>query len=111
MTNPIHRLDYSSAGATRQAKVLPDLTQPTVLELELAALKAENAKLKAKATQSVVQGLTFRVSAKGAVSVYGMGRWPVTLYAEQWAKLAGHAKDIAEFIEANKASLSFKQQD
>jgi len=54
--------------------------------------------------------LTYKVSAKGAVSVYGMGRWPVTLYAEQWARLDSEEerKRRAEFIKANKSKLSTK---
>ncbi len=72
---------------------------------ELAALKAENAKLKAK----TVAGLSLRVSEKGAVSVYGMGRFPVTLYRGQWEKLLGQADQVRAFIEANAASLSVKE--
>ncbi len=101
---------------TQARRVLPDLSveaKATVasLEQQIAEMRAENAKLKAKAGQAVVQGLTLRVSAKGAVSVYGMGKWPVTLYRGQWEKLLGEAKAILEFIEANKDSLSVKDQD
>jgi hypothetical protein len=49
-----------------------------------------------------------KVSEKGAVSVYGLGRFPVTLYQEQWAKLLGLADEIKVFIEENKAKLKVK---
>jgi len=68
---------------------------------ELERLRAENAALKNKKTGSV----SMKVSEKGAVSVYGLGRFPVTLYQEQWAKLLGLAEEIKVFIEENKAKL------
>ena len=52
--------------------------------------------------------LTFRVSVKGAVSVYGLGRFPVTLYAEQWTKLMN--QDLVKFLDQNKAKLAEQQQ-
>src|SRR5260370_18874344 len=54
--------------------------------------------------------LRFKVSEKGAVSVYGLGRFPVTLYLEQWNKLLSHADEIRAFIEANKGTLKTKDQ-
>jgi hypothetical protein len=63
-------------------------------EEKLARLEAENAALKAK--QNVP--LTLKVSEKGAVSLYGMGRFPVTLYAEQWNKVLEHGDKIRAFI-------------
>lgn len=77
------------------------------LEAQLAALKAENEKLQKQATLS--GGI--KVSEKGAVSVYGLGKWPVTLYPEQWAKVFAKKSEIEAFIEANKAKLSFKKQE
>ena len=55
--------------------------------------------------------LTYKVSPKGALSVYGMGRWPVTLYAEQWEKLDGEQerKRRVEFIKANAKQLTRKR--
>jgi hypothetical protein len=50
-----------------------------------------------------------KVSEKGALSVYGMGRFPVTLYKEQWLKLLGMADEIKAFIEANNGSLKSKE--
>lgn len=77
---------------------------------ELALLRAENARLKADAAATPVKAgkLYPKVSMKGAVSLYGMGRFPVTLYREQWAKLAEAMPEILAFIEANKSSLKAK---
>jgi ribosome-interacting GTPase 1 len=74
------------------------------LKAELARLREENAALK-KGTAS---GLRLKVSEKGAVSVYGMGRFPVTLYKEQWLKLLDIADDIRAFIAANNEHLKAK---
>jgi len=54
--------------------------------------------------------LSFKVSEKGGVSVYGLGRFPVTLYLEQWDALLSHAAELREFIEANKSRLKIKDQ-
>jgi hypothetical protein len=73
-------------------------------QTELERLKAENAALKAQATR----GISIKVSEKGGVSVYGLGRFPVTLYKEQWAKLLDLADDIRAFIKQNDAQLKTK---
>jgi len=73
---------------------------------EMAAIKAENAKL--VANMGTVQATGVKVSTKGAVSVYGLGRFPVTLYAEQWGKLLGMGETITKFIADNKSKLSYK---
>ncbi len=54
--------------------------------------------------------VSFKVSEKGAVSVYGLGRFPVTLYVEQWEALLSHVTDLREFIEANRSRLKTKDQ-
>ncbi|MDE3198417.1 MAG: hypothetical protein KGN84_18860 [Acidobacteriota bacterium] len=74
------------------------------LQAELERLRAENATLKQRRSGST----SMKVSEKGAVSVYGLGRFPVTLYQEQWAKLISMAPDIAAFIEENKDKLKVK---
>lgn len=73
---------------------------------ELERLRAENAALKARSAK----GLSLKVSEKGAVSVYGLGRFPVTLYKEQWAKLLDMADDIRTFIHENEAHLKVKEE-
>ena len=71
---------------------------------ELEKLRAENAALK----KTSARGLSLKVSEKGALSVYGLGRFPVTLYKEQWTKLLELAEDIRAFIRANDAQLKSK---
>lgn len=78
------------------------------LEAENEAKSARIAELSAKVEAKRNQPLTIKVTEKGAVGVYGLQRFPVTLYAQQWAKLLGHADVIRAFIEANKGSLSVK---
>jgi len=75
---------------------------------ELERLRAENAALKASNARR--GGVSFKVSEKGGVSVYGLGRFPVTLYKEQWAKLLDLADDIRAFIRAHEAELKSKSQ-
>jgi len=53
--------------------------------------------------------LSFKVSEKGAVSVYGLGRFPVSLYYEQWRRLLMSAEDLQNFLEANKDKLKLKE--
>ncbi len=75
------------------------------VQAELARLRAENESLK-KAGRGK---LAMKVSEKGALSVYGMGRFPVTLYKEQWLRLLSIADEIKAFIEANQGSLKTKE--
>jgi hypothetical protein len=74
------------------------------LKAELERLRTENATLK----KGVSSSIRMKVSEKGAVSVYGMGRFPVTLYKEQWLKLLDLSDDIRAFIAANEAQLKAK---
>jgi hypothetical protein len=74
------------------------------VQAELARLRAENERLK----QGGRGKLAMKVSEKGALSVYGMGRFPVTLYKEQWLRLLSMGEEIKAFIEANQASLKAK---
>ena len=76
------------------------------LKAELARLKAENEQLKSQRGRSV----SLKVSEKGGVSVYGLGRFPVTLYKEQWTKLLSMADEIRAFIKENDASLKTKPE-
>jgi hypothetical protein len=77
------------------------------LEDEIARLKAENEALKSQRTKS--GPLSFKVSEKGAVSVYGLGRFPVTLYQEQWDRLFAAMEDLKRFIEENRSHLKKKE--
>jgi len=75
------------------------------LRAELERLKAENERLK----RTEAGGLRLKVSNKGAVSVYGLGRFPVTLYQEQWTRLLDFSDDIRTFIRDNKSALKAKE--
>jgi hypothetical protein len=75
------------------------------LKAELERLRNENAALKKGASS----GLRMKVSEKGALSIYGMGRFPVTLYKEQWLRLLEKADEIRTFIKDNEAQLKAKE--
>jgi hypothetical protein len=75
------------------------------IQSELARLRAENESLKQRRNSAV----SFKVSEKGAVSVYGLGRFPVTLYQEQWQKLLALSDQIKAFIEENRLKLKVKE--
>lgn len=75
------------------------------LEKELERLRIENERLRARRAAG---DLTLRVSEKGAVSVYGLGRFPVTLYQEQWEKLLAHTDEIRAFVAENRDRLKKK---
>jgi hypothetical protein len=74
------------------------------LKAELERLKAENERLKSRSSR----GVTLKVSEKGGVSVYGLGRFPVTLYKEQWTRVLDMAEDIRAFMKENDAKLKTK---
>jgi hypothetical protein len=80
------------------------MSEPTKEEL-----MARIAELEKKAEGRKKGALEFRVGEKGGVSVYGLGRFPVTLYYEQWVRLLDMAKDLREFLEENKHRLKLKE--
>ncbi len=75
------------------------------MKAELERLRAENAALKTRASRAI----SIKVSEKGGVSVYGLGRFPVTLYKEQWTKLLDMADDLRTFIKENESKLKSKE--
>ncbi len=75
------------------------------MKAELERLKAENEALKTRNSRAI----SMKVSEKGGLSVYGLGRFPVTLYQEQWTKLLDMADDIRAFIKENGATLKKKE--
>ena len=77
------------------------------VKAEMERLKAENESLKDKKTTEGSPSM--KVSEKGALSIYGMGRFPVTLYKEQWLKLLGIADQIKKYIEENNSRLKTKE--
>ena len=74
------------------------------MKAELERLRAENERLKQKGGRAI----SLKVSEKGSVSVYGLGRFPVTLYKEQWAKLLEMADEIKAFLKDNDGKLKTK---
>lgn len=78
-------------------------------EQKLARLEAENQALREQIEQKKPGQLRLKVSEKGALSVYGLGRFPVTLYKEQWIRLLDYADEIRSFIKDNDQSLKAKQ--
>jgi hypothetical protein len=80
------------------------MSEPTYEEL-----KAKLAELEKQQGNKRSGNLEFRVSDKGAVSVYGMGRFPTTLYYEQWIRLLDRAEDLRAFLEENKGKLKLKE--
>ncbi len=81
------------------------MSEPTYEEL-----KAKLAELE-KAAGRKRGSLDYKVSEKGGVSVYGLGRFPVTLYYEQWIRLLDQADQIREFLEENKSKLKMKNAE
>jgi hypothetical protein len=75
------------------------------MKAELERLQKENESLKARTSK----GISLKVSEKGGLSVYGMGRFPVTLYKEQWLKLLDMSDDLRRFIQENDAKLKTKE--
>lgn len=86
------------------AKVRP-MSNEDELRKELEKLKAENEALKSRGAK----GISMKVSEKGGLSVYGLGRFPVTLYQEQWTKLLDMTDDIRAFMKENDGLLKKKE--
>ncbi|MBV8477600.1 MAG: hypothetical protein JO266_12660 [Acidobacteria bacterium] len=81
------------------------MAEPTYEEL-----KARLAQLETQGGTRRSGSLEFRVGEKGGVSVYGLGRFPVTLYYEQWIRLLDAADKLREFLEENKSKLKLKEK-
>lgn len=91
-------------ATTRQDELEQIKAAHDAMAAELARLRAENEAMKAKKHK-----LSLKVSEKGALSVYGLGRFPVTLYKEQWPRLLDIAEEIRTFIQANDKDLKSKE--
>jgi ribosome-interacting GTPase 1 len=91
-----------AANLTREAR----MAEPTYEELKARLAQLE----KEVETKKRSGDLVFKVGEKGGVSVYGLGRFPVTLYYEQWNRLLGAAEEIKKFLQENKSKLKLKEQ-
>ena len=96
-------------GKNTPAANVASITDLKALQAEIERLRKENEAL-AAAKRSGTHTLSVKASAKGAVSVYGLGRFPVTLYAEQWERLLANAEKVKGFIEENRPSLATKDR-
>ncbi len=81
------------------------MTEPTYEELKARLAELEK-QVETKKRSGTIE---FRVGEKGGVSVYGLGRFPVTLYYEQWKRLLEAAEELKAFLEENKSKLKLKQ--
>jgi hypothetical protein len=78
-------------------------------EQRLARLEVENKALREQIEQRKTGQLRLKISEKGGLSVYGLGRFPVTLYKEQWVRLLDYSEEIKKFLKANDQQLKAKQ--
>jgi len=109
--------DKALARAREQAKAERALAEGAVegvpskvgaaLEDELARLRAENQELRTKAASRT--SISMKVSEKGALSVYGLGRFPITLYGQQWLRLLGEAETIKQFVADHHGQMAWKE--
>jgi hypothetical protein len=95
----------NQAHQTHPCAITEGMPTEEELKAELEKLRAENEALKKPSTTRVY----LKVSEKGALSVYGLGRFPVTLYREQWEKLLGLSDEIKKFITENDSTLKKKE--
>lgn len=95
----------TTKAATIKAQIAP-VVQETP-EQEIARLRAENEALKANVKPA---GISFKVTDKGACSVYHGGRFPVTLYREQWMKILAVGNELTQFLKDNEAALPTKAE-
>jgi hypothetical protein len=110
MNTTIHQPKASSKVNSQSTPTAPTVDNAELLA-ELARLEAKNAALMAELeAKSKPRALSFKVSEKtGALSVYGFGRFPVTLYVEQWERLFAAIDEMKAFIKANRSQLTVKK--
>lgn len=107
--SPTEKID-AAVAATRNGHV-PLPVSEDALKATLAKLQAENAALASRlAVKEKAHAVSLKISGKGALSAYGLGRFPITLYAEQWIKLLDMADTIRAFIQANVKEFRGKEE-
>ncbi len=85
------------------------MEQQLDLKAELEKLKAENEALKSSKKAGMSKEISFKIGEKGGLSVYGLGRFPVTLYKEQWLRLLDKSDDIRDYLKQNEDKLKTKE--
>src|SRR5712672_638603 len=106
----IRRLPDGDAGRSQSENALIPNTREAMTEPTYEELKAKLSQLEKEVETKKRSGdLIFKVGEKGGVSVYGLGRFPVTLYYEQWQRLLGASEDLKNFLEENKSKLKLKE--
>ena len=98
-------VNIPASGVSWLKRIIGGLTMDNILEEEIERLRAENALLKREKKHTDIH---FKVSQKGAVSAYGLGRFPVTLYKEQWFRLLDKKESLLDFIRENDSQLKTK---
>jgi hypothetical protein len=101
-----HGIEYGHSKRLRVSLELNNMASEEELRAEIERLRSENENLKKPATRGQI---SMKVSEKGALSVYGLGRFPVTLYREQWDKLLSVSEQIREFIQTHDTELKKKE--
>lgn len=110
MSNQTKTAAQAIATAVNETKPTPStVTSEAMLALlaQIEALKLENARIKSTKNSGK---LSLKLSEKGGLSVYGLGRFPVSLYASQWEKLLAAVPAITAFLEENKAVMAVKSE-
>jgi hypothetical protein len=106
--SPSDRLCDRKTAANSKLAALEVFMAEESVEEKLARLEAENKALKDQVERKPGQ-LRLKISEKGGMSVYGLGRFPVTLYKEQWSRLLDHTDEIRAFLKDNDQQLKAKQ--
>jgi hypothetical protein len=114
MLRPIHPQRSNEDSRSRLRKRKQDTNMAMTLEEQIKALQAEKAALEAKnntlaAKVAKAQTISFKIGEKRALSVYGLGRFPVTLYKQQWERLLDRSGDITAFLKENADKLAVKE--
>jgi hypothetical protein len=108
-------LDYDEAVINRQGDIQRNdsanflIGEGIMAEPTYEELKARLEQLEKQGGRTRSGSLDFKVGEKGGVSVYGLGRFPVTLYYEQWMRLLAATEDLKKFMEENKSRLKLKE--
>jgi hypothetical protein len=105
----LRAIDSQSTSKERTVKAPGGIMAEETPEEKIARLEAENRRLQDQMEQRRPGQLRLKVSEKGGLSVYGLGRFPVTLYKEQWIRLLDHADQIEAFLKDNDQLLKAKQ--